>query len=41
MGIYDSEGTVELFGKELDLTKLGGEALRNGIAFVRKIEEGG
>ncbi|MFA6654994.1 MAG: ATP-binding cassette domain-containing protein, partial [Bacillota bacterium] len=39
MGIYDSEGTVELFGKELDLTKLG-EALRNGIAFVSEDRRG-
>ena len=38
-GIYDSEGTVELFGKELDLTKLG-EALRNGIAFVSEDRRG-
>lgn len=39
MGLYKSTGTVEVFGKILDLTKLG-EALRSGIAFVSEDRRG-
>lgn len=39
MGLYESEGTVSLFGKELDLKKLG-NALSNGIACVSEDRRG-
>lgn len=39
MGIYESSGTVEVFGKKLNLNNLG-EALRNGIASVSEDRRG-
>lgn len=39
MGLYESKGSVSLFGKELDLTKLG-NALSNGIACVSEDRRG-
>ncbi len=39
MGLYETEGTVTAFGKQLDLTKLG-EALHNKIAFVSEDRRG-
>lgn len=39
MGIYESSGSVEVFGKKLNLRSLG-EALRNGIAFVSEDRRG-
>ncbi|NLZ93300.1 MAG: sugar ABC transporter ATP-binding protein, partial [Firmicutes bacterium] len=39
MGLYKTEGSVEVFGKELDLSKLG-NALANGIAFVSEDRRG-
>ena len=39
MGLYKAEGTVEIFGKKLDLSKLG-SALANGIAFVSEDRRG-
>ncbi len=39
MGLYDSKGTVSLFGKELNLKKLG-NALSNGIACVSEDRRG-
>jgi len=38
-GLFPAEGTVEVFGKKLDLSKLG-EALRNGMAFVSEDRRG-
>lgn len=39
MGIYESSGTVEVFGKKLNLNSLG-EALRNGVASVSEDRRG-
>ncbi|MDR7855563.1 sugar ABC transporter ATP-binding protein [Tissierella sp.] len=39
MGLYESKGTVSLFGKELELSKLG-NALENGIACVSEDRRG-
>ncbi|MEY8383060.1 sugar ABC transporter ATP-binding protein [Christensenellaceae bacterium 44-20] len=39
MGIYESSGTVEVFGKKLNLNNLG-EALRGGIASVSEDRRG-
>ena len=39
MGIYESSGTVEVFGKKLNLNNLG-DALRNGIASVSEDRRG-
>ena len=39
MGLYESRGSVKLFGKELELNKLG-NALENGIAFVSEDRRG-
>jgi len=39
MGLYETAGEVLVFGKALDLTRLG-EALRNGIAFVSEDRRG-
>lgn len=39
MGLYDTKGSVKVFGKELDLTHLG-EALHNKIAFVSEDRRG-
>lgn len=39
MGLYKSTGTVTVFGKQLDLTKLG-EALNHKIAFVSENRRG-
>lgn len=39
MGLYDSGGKVKVFGKELELSKLG-NALKNGIAFVSEDRRG-
>ena len=39
MGLYESQGTVEVFGKKLDLNKLG-NALTNSIAFVSEDRRG-
>jgi simple sugar transport system ATP-binding protein len=39
MGLYDVNGEVKVFGKTLNLSKLG-EALRNGIAFVSEDRRG-
>ena len=39
MGLFKSKGTVSLFGKELNLSKLG-NALENGIAFVSEDRRG-
>ena len=39
MGLYESEGTVEVFGKELELKKLG-NALEHGIANVSEDRRG-
>lgn len=39
MGLFDTQGDVSVFGKRLDLEKLG-EALRNDIAFVSEDRRG-
>lgn len=39
MGLYETEGEVRVYGKPLDLSKLG-EALRNKIAFVSEDRRG-
>lgn len=39
MGLFDTQGEVNVFGKRLDLKKLG-EALRNDIAFVSEDRRG-
>lgn len=39
MGLYDTKGSVKVFGKELNLNKLG-EALNNKIAFVSEDRRG-
>lgn len=39
MGLYESKGSVKVFGKELELTRLG-EALNNKIAFVSEDRRG-
>ena len=39
MGLYDTEGTVSVFGEELDLSKLGA-ALSNGVACVSEDRRG-
>lgn len=39
MGLYETEGEVLVFGKPLDLSKLG-EALRNDLAFVSEDRRG-
>jgi simple sugar transport system ATP-binding protein len=39
MGLYDTKGTVSVFGKDIDLSKLG-NALSNGIACVSEDRRG-
>ncbi len=39
MGLYETKGNVEVFGKKLELSKLG-NALENGIAFVSEDRRG-
>jgi simple sugar transport system ATP-binding protein len=39
MGLYEAEGTATLYGKELELKKLG-NALENGISFVSEDRRG-